>query len=77
MKTRSGVLRFNTALALAMATTAMMATAQTAPGNPIVGEWEGRTPDGGAVIVLTMADGQQAVLVQTPRSIRGGLSFIF
>jgi outer membrane receptor protein involved in Fe transport len=26
---------------------------------------------------LTMADGQQAVLVQTPRSVRGGLSFIF
>jgi hypothetical protein len=28
-------------------------------------------------IPLSMADGQQAVLVQTPRSIRGGLSFIF
>src|SRR5215831_18882975 len=41
MKTRWGVLRLNAALAVAMAATAMMATAQTKPGNPIVGEWEG------------------------------------
>lgn len=74
MKTGWRVLRLNTAWAVAMATTAMMATAQAAPGNPIVGEWEGsinklrlvfvfeQTPEGKLKLKLTSPDQGNALI---------------
>jgi len=74
MKTRSGVLALKIALAVVAATTPMMATAQTAPGNSIAGEWEGmigslhmvflfgQTPDGGFVLKLTSLDQGNTVI---------------
>ena len=74
MKTRSGVLALKIALAVAMAITPMMATAQTAPGNSIAGEWDGmignlhvvfvfgQTPDGGFILKLTSLDQGNTVI---------------
>src|SRR6185369_6213698 len=73
MKTKCGVLRLKIALAVAMATTPMMATAQTA-GNSIAGEWDGvinklhlvfvfeQTPEGGLKLKLTSLDQGNAVV---------------
>src|SRR5882757_4648006 len=68
MTTRWGVLGLKTALAVGMASTPMMATAQTAPGNSIAGEWDGmigklhlvfvfeQAPEGGLKLKLTSPD---------------------
>jgi len=74
MKTRPGALVWKAVLAVAMAITPMMAAAQTAPGNSIVGEWDGmignlhllfvfqQTPEGGWKLILISPDQGNAVV---------------
>jgi pimeloyl-ACP methyl ester carboxylesterase len=74
MIARWGVLGLKTALVAAIATTPMMATAQTVAGKSIAGEWDGmvgklhlvfvieQTPEGGLKLRLTSPDQGNAVV---------------